>query len=128
MWTDGACQPNPGHGGWAAILKFEKHTQEIYGYQANTTNNQMELTAAVEGLLVLQEPCFVTLFSDSQYLVKTMTCGWKRNKNHDLWYHIDELCSIHSVDWRWVRGHSSNVMNNRCDRLASLARKGGRSV
>jgi len=136
IYTDGACSGNPGPGGWAAILTFGKHERELSGGEAQTTNNRMELTAAVKALEALNEPCTVTLHSDSQYLVNAMTKGWaiswKKNNwiksdkkpalNSDLWERLLELCRIHKVEFVWVRGHDGHEYNERCDRLAVARR------
>lgn len=136
IYTDGACSGNPGPGGWAAILTFGKHERELSGGEAQTTNNRMELTAAIKALEALNEPCTVTLHSDSQYLVNAMTKGWaiswKKNNwiksdkkpalNSDLWERLLELCRIHKVEFVWVRGHDGHEYNERCDRLAVARR------
>jgi len=133
IYTDGACSGNPGDGGWAAILKYGNHEKKISGYCANTTNNQMELTAAIEALKILKEPCEVDLYSDSAYLVNTFLQGWiekwKTNgwrtstkeevKNIDMWKELDRLSSIHKIKWIKVKGHSDNEYNNKCDKMAT---------
>jgi ribonuclease HI len=133
IYTDGACSGNPGDGGWAAILKYGAHERELSGFEPDTTNNRMELTAAIEGLRALKEPCEVELFSDSSYLVdsfeKDWIGNWKANgwiskskdevKNIGLWKELDRLRGIHKVSWIKVKGHSDNEYNNRCDRLAT---------
>lgn len=130
--TDGACSGNPGPGGWAAILKYGRHERELSGGERQTTNNRMELTAAIKALEALTEPCRVTLYSDSSYLVNGMTKGWaeswqkngwrKSDKkpalNPDLWERLLELCQIHKVEFVWIRGHDGDEYNERCDRLA----------
>jgi ribonuclease HI len=133
IYTDGGCQPNPGTGGWAAILIYGDKQRELSGAEPNTTNNRMELTAAVRALEALKRPCDVVLHTDSEYLrngVKTWMPGWKRNgwkrkegalKNVDLWQRLDELIGAHQIDWRWVKGHADNELNNRCDELATAA-------
>lgn len=132
IYTDGACSGNPGPGGWAAILIYEGREKEMSGYDPDTTNNRMELTAAIEALKALKYPCSVELYSDSTYLVDAFNngwiYGWKLNgwrnsskdevKNIDLWKQLDELTSIHDVIWIKVKGHSDNEFNNRCDKLA----------
>jgi ribonuclease HI len=142
IYTDGACSGNPGDGGWAAILKFGEKEREISGFEADTTNNRMELRAALEGLSALKEPCEVEIFSDSSYLVnafeKEWLSNWKRNgwinsskeavKNMEYWKDLDRLCSVHSVKWTKVKGHSDNEYNNRCDRLAVGEIKKNREV
>jgi ribonuclease HI len=134
IYTDGACLGNPGPGGYAAILIFGGRRKEIFGGFNNTTNNRMELMAAIKGLEALKEPCRVTLYSDSQYLVESMTQGWarrwqtngwKRNKkeyalNVDLWKQLLKLCEQHEVEFKWTRGHVGTPENERCDYLANL--------
>lgn len=133
IYTDGACSGNPGPGGWAAVLIAKKAEKEIYGYCESTTNNRMELMAAIEGLKALKRPCEVNLHSDSSYLVnafnKEWLENWKRNgwknsskspvSNADLWKSLDELSKKHKVRWIKVKGHSDNKYNNRCDELAT---------
>jgi ribonuclease HI len=132
IYTDGACSGNPGSGGWAAILLHGGHEKVISGYDPDTTNNRMELTAAIEGLKALKYPCSVELYSDSSYLVDAFNngwiTGWKLNgwrksskdevKNRDLWEQLDELAGIHDIAWIKVKGHGDNEYNNRCDKLA----------
>ena len=132
--TDGACSGNPGPGGWGAILHCNGQEKELFGGAAETTNNRMELTAAIEALSALTRPSEAELHTDSQYLRQGITQwirGWKRNgwktadrkpvKNVELWQALDELIKRHKVDWRWVRGHSGHDLNERAD---ALARKG----
>ena len=133
VYTDGACSGNPGKGGWGAVLLFEGLEKELSGYEAFTTNNRMELMAAIEGLKALKFPCMVELYSDSSYLVnafrKDWIGNWKLNgwqnsskeevRNRDLWEQLDTLCKIHNVTWIKVKGHSDNTYNNRCDKLAT---------
>ena len=133
IYTDGACQGNPGPGGWGAILKYGRHEKNISGGEKDTTNNRMELRAALEALRALNESCQVTLFTDSEYLKKGITewlPGWKRRNwrrkggklaNADLWMKLDEEISRHEIYWRWVRGHAGNTMNERVDKLAREA-------
>ena len=134
IFTDGACSGNPGPGGWAAILRYGAKERELSGAEPHTTNNRMELTAAIRALAVLTEPCEVTLTTDSQYLRLGVTQwmeNWKRRgwktaskspvKNQDLWMALDELVQRHSVTWKWVRGHSDHPENERCDQLAVAA-------
>lgn len=136
IWTDGGCRPNPGPGGWAAILKFRGTVKELSGGEQETTNNRMELTAAAEALGALTRPCRVVLHTDSQYLKDGITrwhTGWVRKnwrtaggdpvKNMDLWKRILDAAKPHEIDWRWVRGHSGNPMNERADELATQARE-----
>lgn len=132
IYTDGACSGNPGPGGWAAILSYQGRERELSGGERETTNNRMELLAAIAGLEALREPCDVTLYSDSQYLVnglqqgwaeKWRANGWMRNKrepalNPDLWERLLTLVEKHSVTLVWVKGHAANAKNNRCDALA----------
>jgi ribonuclease HI len=133
IYTDGACFGNPGPGGWAALLRYGKHEKVISGGEKNTTNNRMELRAALEALIALNEPCQVTLFTDSEYLKKGITewmPNWKRRNwrrkggklaNVDLWMKLDEEITRHDIHWRWVRGHAGNMMNERVDQLAKKA-------
>jgi ribonuclease HI len=132
--TDGACLGNPGRGGWATILRYNGHTREMYGSSPQTTNNRMELTAAIEGLRSLKERCEVEVVTDSEYVKNGITQwihGWKRNGwktsakkpvvNQDLWEELDELASQHDVQWTWTKGHADHEDNNRCDELATQA-------
>lgn len=132
--TDGACLGNPGPGGWACILRYGDCRKELWGSEPETTNNRMELRAAVEGLRALKEPCRVEIITDSNYLRNGMTQWirrWKTNgwrtadgkpvKNQDLWLELDALVSKHEVTWRWVKGHADHPDNNRCDELAQRA-------
>ena len=135
IYTDGACHGNPGPGGYAAILISEKNQKELSGGFSKTTNNRMELMAAIKGLESLKKSCDVTLYSDSQYLVQSMTQGWvqkwqangwKRNKkspalNVDLWKQILDLCAKHEVNFEWTKGHAGHPENERCDLLANQA-------
>lgn len=133
IYTDGACQGNPGPGGWAALLRFGMHEKVMSGGEKDTTNNRMELQAALEALRALKEPCQVTLFTDSEYLKKGITewlPNWKRRNwqrkggklaNADLWMKLDEEIARHEIQWRWVRGHAGNIYNERVDRLARQA-------
>jgi ribonuclease HI len=134
IFCDGACSGNPGPGGYGAILRFNGHEKEIKGGEANTTNNRMELTAAIEALRQLKRPCKVVITTDSQYLVKGMTewiAGWQRKGwlnskrepvvNRDLWEELLELSRKHTITWKWVRGHDGHVENERCDCLAREA-------
>jgi ribonuclease HI len=133
IYTDGACSGNPGDGGWGAVLRYGGHEKEISGFEENTTNNRMELTAAVEALKVLKEPCEVELYSDSAYMVNAFNAGWlqgwKMNgwmtagkdevKNIELWKQLDQLARMHRITWIKVKGHADNEYNNRCDKLAT---------
>ena len=132
--TDGACLGNPGRGGWAAILRYGDRKKEMWGSQAHTTNNRMELTAAIEGLRVLKEACAVEVVTDSEYLkngITTWIHNWKRKGwmtsakkpvvNQDLWQELDEQVSRHKTTWTWTKGHASHADNNRCDELATQA-------
>lgn len=131
IFCDGACSGNPGPGGYGSILRCGKHEKEINGGAKNTTNNRMELTAAIEALKLLTRPCMVTITTDSQYLVKGMTewiTGWQRKGwinskkepvlNRDLWELLLEMTKPHTVKWKWVRGHAGHAENERCDQLA----------
>jgi len=136
IWTDGGCKPNPGPGGWSAILKYGTTIRELSGAEPETTNNRMELTAAAQALEALKRPCTIILHTDSQYLKDGITrwhTGWVRKnwrtasgdpvKNMDLWRRILDAAKPHSVDWRWVRGHAGDTMNERADELATKARE-----
>lgn len=132
IFTDGACSGNPGPGGWGAILRYKSTEKEISGGEANTTNNRMEITAVIEALALLKEPCNVTLYSDSQYVCNALTKGWAkkwqannwmRNKtdpalNPDLWEKLLSLYEKHNVKVVWVKGHAGHPENERCDKLA----------
>jgi ribonuclease HI len=132
--TDGACIGNPGPGGWACILRHGRHKREMFGSEPDTTNNRMELTAAIKGLSALKEPCAVEVTTDSEYVkngITTWINGWKRNGwktkskkpvvNQDLWSELDALASKHKTRWTWTKGHASHEDNNRCDELAERA-------
>jgi len=132
--TDGACQGNPGPGGWAAILRYNEHEKELWGSEPHTTNNRMELQAAVEGLRALKEGCAVEVITDSEYLKNGITrwiLNWKRNGwmtagkkpvvNQDLWKALDEQVGRHKTQWVWTKGHASHADNNRADELATTA-------
>ena len=131
IWTDGACSGNPGPGGWGALLVWGDHEKELSGGEADTTNNRMEMRAAIEALDALTRRSKVILHTDSTYLKDGLTkwmSGWKRNgwktaakkpvKNKDLWQALEEAASRHDVDWRWVKGHAGNEGNERADALA----------
>jgi ribonuclease HI len=131
IFCDGACSGNPGPGGYGAILRYNGHEKELSGGAAHTTNNRMELTAAIEALRLLTRPCRVTVTTDSQYLVKGITewikgwqaKGWKNSKkepvlNRDLWEELLLVTAPHKISWQWVRGHDGHVENERCDVLA----------
>ena len=132
IYTDGACSGNPGPGGWGVVLRFEGKERELCGGAENTTNNRMELMAAIEGLRALKEPCEVLLTTDSTYvkdgitrwLTNWKTNGWKTAakkavKNQDLWEQLDQQTSRHDVQWQWVKGHSGHTENERADALAN---------
>ena len=134
IFTDGACRGNPGKGGWGVLLRYNSTEKELYGYAPDTTNNQMELMAAIQGLEALTRPCEVILTTDSQYVRQGITewiTGWKRKnwktaagkpvKNQELWQRLDTAASLHQVDWRWVKGHSGHDENERVDQLANKA-------
>lgn len=122
IYTDGSCLGNPGPGGWAYIIVQEgEQRREGSGHCLATTNNRMEMMAAIEALKNLAPDQTVVLHSDSQLLIKTMTLGWKRNKNQDLWAELDELAVVHRITWQWVRGHNGHPENEACDNLAQRA-------
>ncbi len=135
LFTDGACSGNPGPGGWGAVLRFHGKEKELSGGDPQTTNNRMELTAVIEGLAALKEPCEVTLTSDSKYVLDALLKGWvyswKKNGwkkadkkpalNVDLWERLLALLEVHKVDYRWVHGHQGHPENERCDALAVAA-------
>jgi ribonuclease HI len=116
--TDGGADPNPGSAGWGVVLKYGEHTKELYGGMEYATNNQAEIMAAVAALRALKMACEVEVISDSQYLVNTMSKGWKRSKNLDLWQQLDEAAKPHRVTWTWVRGHNGHTDNERAHQLA----------
>lgn len=131
IYTDGACSGNPGPGGWGAILRSGAHEKELWGGEPNTTNNRMELMAAIQALEALKKPCAVELHTDSQYVRQGITewiSGWKARgwrtaskapvKNDDLWKRLDQARARHTVDWRWVKGHAGHPENERADELA----------
>jgi ribonuclease HI len=134
VFTDGGCRGNPGPGGWGAVLRFGGHERELCGSEENTTNNRMELLAAISALEAMTEPCAVVLTTDSTYVKDGITRwirNWKANgwktaakkpvKNKDLWERLDAECLRHQVDWRWVKGHAGHAENERADGLANLA-------
>ena len=133
IYTDGACEPNPGAGGWAALLLFGKHEKVLRGSEPATTNNRMELTAAVQALTALTQPCQVDIYTDSEYLRRGITewlpnwrqRGWKRKSgklaNIDLWQALEAALERHSISWHWVRGHAGDRVNQRVDSLARKA-------
>lgn len=133
IYTDGACRGNPGKGGWGAILRYKGKIKELHGGERETTNNRMELMAAISALEALKKPCVVHLHIDSKYVLDGITkwlpnwkkAGWKTAskapvKNEDLWRRLDEAIKTHDIDWRWVKGHSGNQGNERADALANL--------
>lgn len=132
IYTDGACRGNPGPGGWGALLELNEKRREMCGGENNTTNNRMELTAAIEGLGALKRPCDVLIITDSKYVLQGVTewmPGWKRKgwktstgkpvKNVDLWQLLDKACGQHKVKWQWVKGHAGHPGNERADQLAN---------
>ena len=125
LYTDGACSGNPGPGGWGAILEYMGHEKELCGGEESTTNNRMELTAVIQGLSAIKEPCIVELYSDSKYVIDGLEKGWiKSDKkpalNPDLWEQLLELTGKHQMRYHWVKGHAENPKNNRCDELAVM--------
>lgn len=132
IFTDGACKGNPGPGGWGALLQYGERRKELFGGEANTTNNRMELMAAIKALEALTKPCHVHLTTDSQYVrqgIMQWMSNWKKRnwqtaskqpvKNKDLWQRLDEAVSRHTVEWHWVKGHSGHPENERADELAN---------
>jgi ribonuclease HI len=139
IYTDGACSGNPGPGGWGVLLQFRNREKELSGSESKTTNNRMEITAAVMALRALKEPCRVDIYTDSEYLKKGITewiqnwkkLGWRRGKpgktsplaNSDLWQELDGVIAEHEINWHWVRGHAGHLLNERVDKLAREAMK-----
>lgn len=136
IYTDGACSGNPGPGGWGAVLIYEDHEKEISGYAEDTTNNRMEMTAAIEALNYLKDPCNINLYTDSNYLKDGITkwiINWKKNrwrtsngkpvKNQELWQELEQAMSRHKINWHWVKGHANNKYNIIADILATKAIK-----
>jgi ribonuclease HI len=123
VYTDGSCLKNPGGPGSyaAAIFRGGEMIEELSGGDAITTSNRMEIMAAVVGLWAVREPSVITLYSDSQYVIKTLTQGWKRRKNVDLWARLDQAAKPHRITWKWIRGHNGNPGNDRADQLANQA-------
>lgn len=132
LFTDGACKGNPGPGGWGALLRYGQKEKELFGGEQNTTNNRMELMAAIQGLNALTRPCEVKLTTDSQYVkqgINQWVAGWKKNgwrtaakqpvKNKDLWIELDAACQKHKIEWHWVKGHAGHEENERADQLAN---------
>lgn len=141
IFTDGACKGNPGPGGWGVLLRYKGQEKELYGGERHTTNNRMELMAAIKGLQALTRPCSVDVFTDSQYLKKGMINwmptwklkGWRNSKkepikNVDLWQLLDELASFHQIKWHWIKGHSGHPENDLADALANKAIEDLRSL
>lgn len=140
LFTDGACLGNPGPGGWGVVLRWRQHEKELAGGEPLTTNNRMELTAAIEGLAAVKRPSLIRLFTDSIYLrdgISKWIVGWKRNgwrtanrkpvKNADLWLRLDEVAAPHRIEWCWVKGHAGHVDNERADALATAAAREARA-
>ncbi|HIO92230.1 MAG TPA: ribonuclease HI [Leucothrix mucor] len=140
IFTDGGCRGNPGPGGWGTLLRYGQHEKELYGYEAETTNNRMELMAAIKGLETLDQSCNIVLTTDSQYVrqgISQWMDNWKKRdwktaakkpvKNKDLWQRLDAATQKHKIDWKWVKGHSGHAENDRVDALANRAmdEKGG---
>ncbi|MBO1924342.1 ribonuclease HI [Thiomicrorhabdus sp. 6S3-12] len=134
VYTDGGCRGNPGLGGWGALLKYGEHLKELKGAQAEATNNQMELMAAIQAFEALKKPCHVVITTDSQYVkngITTWMANWKKKnwrtaankpvKNQELWQRLDAAIAPHKVEWHWVKGHSGHPENERVDELANLA-------
>ncbi len=136
LFTDGACSGNPGPGGWGALLRYKATEKELSGAEPDTTNNRMELMAAIEGLKAVKRACDVTLYTDSKYVLQGVTewmDGWKSRgwktadkkpvKNQDLWMALDEQVKRHTIKWQWVKGHNGHIENERVDELARMAIK-----
>jgi len=134
MFCDGACRGNPGPGGWGVLLRYNQHEKKFKGAEPDTTNNRMELTAAIQGLAQIKEPCKVIVTTDSQYVRRGITewvHNWKKNnwknaakkpvKNQDLWQELDKQIQDHNIEWHWVKGHSGHRENDLADELANLA-------
>ncbi len=134
IYTDGACRGNPGPGGWGVLLKYGKHEKKLFGAESDTTNNRMELMAAIQALTNLREKCKVELYTDSQYVQKGITLwlvnwkkkNWKKADNHpvknaDLWQELDRQASRHQISWHWVKGHNGHIENELVDALANQA-------
>ena len=132
LYTDGACKGNPGKGGWGVLMRYGSHEKELFGGEAHTTNNRMELTAIIQGLAAIKRPCAVVIYTDSQYVKNGMEKwihDWKKNgwktaskqpvKNEDLWQQLDRLAAQHQIQWQWVRGHAGHAENERADALAN---------
>lgn len=132
IFTDGACRGNPGPGGWGVVMRYQGNEKELWGGEKNTTNNRMELTAAIQGLQALKRPCAVVMTTDSEYVRKGITewlTNWKKRgwktaskepvKNVDLWQQLDEEATKHEIRWEWVKGHSGHLENEQADRLAN---------
>lgn len=141
LYTDGACSGNPGPGGWGVVLIYGKHVREYSGGEAQTTNNRMEMTGVIEGLKRLKEPCAVTIYTDSKYVLQGFTewmPGWKAKgwktadkkpvKNIELWQALDAVTKGHKLTWQWVKGHNGDTYNERADLLAVLAAKAMKKV
>jgi ribonuclease HI len=141
IWTDGACSGNPGPGGWGAILVSGERRKELHGGEAETTNNRMELMAAIMALEALKRPCAIVMHVDSQYVRQGITGwihGWKKNgwrtadkkpvKNAELWQRLDAARATHEIEWRWVKGHAGDPMNERADELAREGVKAARGA
>ena len=145
IYCDGACSGNPGVGGWGCILRYGETEKELSGAEQETTNNRMEMSAAIQALETLKRPCSVVVTTDSQYLAKGMTewlqgwlrKGWVNSKkepvlNRDLWERLHALSKVHDIEWRWVRGHNGHAENERCDELARTAieilKKGNKDI
>lgn len=139
IYTDGGCDPNPGPGAWAVLLRFGKHEKTLSGFEAETTNNRMELTAAIQAIHALTRPCQVDYYTDSEYLQKGITewmsrwraRNWRRKggklANADLWQALDAAIQPHKIEWHWIRGHAGNRYNQRVDRLVRQTIRKGKS-
>lgn len=127
LYVDGGCSPNPGHGGAGIVLISQQHGRALGKYLGKeSTNNTAEILAVAHGLLLLTKPCAVEVFTDSQYVIGTMTEGWRRRKNQDLWTRLDDACNPHTVSWRWVKGHNGDRYNELAHTCAERALRTGK--
>lgn len=121
LYTDGSCLGNPGPGGIGVVMEYKGKTKELHGYIPDTTNNRAEMVAVIEGLKALKKPCHVTVITDSQYIVNTMTKGWRKAKNQDLWIILATVSALHEIEWQWVRAHDEEEGDPRNERANEIA-------